>query len=189
MAYVPPVDLSKATEETVKQLYQIMARGSSFAPRLAMVLLNIDKLDPKLLDTLLKTIEEPGRNVTLVLTASRMSAVRVAIRSRSRTLQLRKLTASESRQFVRSRLHDVPADLVDKLLPAVCDHGRGLPRTLDHICHSILAHTNRPITEIDTIGAAGFLRREADCSEKSSADRLGRLTLSEHAQTFNPDGN
>ena len=96
MAYVPPVDVAGASKETIEQIQKIMARGTSFVEHVSIVLLNVDMVAPALTDLLLKTIEEPGRTITLVLTATRATAVRAAVRSRSRVIKLRRLKATAS---------------------------------------------------------------------------------------------
>lgn len=98
MAFVPPVDLTEASKETIEQIQKIMARGTSFVERVSIVLLNVDMVAPALTDLLLKTIEEPGRTITLVLTATRATAVRAAVRSRSRVIKLRRLNATASHE-------------------------------------------------------------------------------------------
>lgn len=137
--YVAPIDIAGADEQLITAIQKTLARGNSLAERLAMVLMNVDRLAPDLLDRLLKTVEEPGRDVALVMAATQLRDVRVAVRSRSRTLKLRRLSAEDSIQFVRTRLGSLPAAAVDAVLATLDADARGLPHHLEQTCRKMLA--------------------------------------------------
>jgi hypothetical protein len=138
-AYVAPIDIAGADEQLIIAIQKTMARGNSLAERLAMVLMNVDRLAPELLDKLLKTVEEPGRDVALVMTATQLGDIRVAVRSRCRTIKLRRLSAEESTQFVRSRLGPLPVPAIDAVLATLDADARGLPRHLEQACRNARA--------------------------------------------------
>lgn len=138
-AYVAPIDIAGADEQLIIAIQKTMARGNSLAERLAMVLMNVDGLTPELLDKLLKTVEEPGRDVALVMTATQLGDIRVAVRSRCRTIKLRRLSAEESNQFVRTRLGSFPATAIDAVLATLDADARGLPRHLEQACRKTRA--------------------------------------------------
>ena len=137
--YVAPIDIAGADEQLITSIQKTMARGNSFAERLAMVLMNVDRLAPDLLDRLLKTVEEPGRDVVLVMTATQLRDVRVAVRSRSRTIKLRRLSVEECVQFVGARTSSLPPTAIDMLLATLDADARGLPHLMERACRKMLA--------------------------------------------------
>jgi DNA polymerase III delta prime subunit len=137
--YVAPIDIAGANEQLITAIQKTMATGNSLAERVAMVLMNVDRLAPDLLDKLLKTVEEPGRDVALVMTATQLRDVRVAVRSRSRTIKLRRLSAEESALFVGARIGSSPPTAIDAVLATLDADARGLPHLLERACRKMLA--------------------------------------------------
>lgn len=83
------------------------------------VILEADRLNAAAANALLKTLEEPGQGVTLILTCSRLSRVMPTIRSRCQRLRVPRPTVEQSRAVLQAlglAPDKMPADLGAPLL-------------------------------------------------------------------------
>jgi DNA polymerase III delta prime subunit len=125
---------------------------------------NIDRLQESARNALLKTLEEPSRGVTFVLTTTHRAAVISTILSRARTYGFLSRGVNESREVITRVYHDDPGDnaSIRDYLGSV--DGRGLRPLAERYIEVCIANGDLELGLLDEIdqtvqamgGAEGF---------------------------------
>ena len=117
-------------EETFVNLTVFEPKSSTIAGRSVVIIENADKIAERLLDRMLKTIEEPQSQTSFVLLARRIENVREAARSRCVSCKLKPLDHISARRFVDEALRRSERPLNEERIKLVLAAGNGIPGQL-----------------------------------------------------------
>jgi len=97
---------------SIRDIRKVTAFRASAKGRTVVIILEADRMNPAASNALLKTLEEPGGDVQLILTTSRKDALLPTILSRCQLVRFDTLHEREIRDALRVR-SDAPADVIE----------------------------------------------------------------------------
>jgi DNA polymerase III subunit delta' len=135
-------DLARSiTVDQVRALGRLLETAPSIAARRVIIIDSADDLERGGANALLKSLEEPPKNVIFLLVSHAPSRLLPTIRSRCRVLRFSCLNEGDMRRAIRS----VRSDIAERELDQLVEAGRGAPGRalalaglgLDEISHSL----------------------------------------------------